>query len=153
MKLRIRFSGYYEVNSLQEVMLTLTQLGWTEEEDDFLICNDTPNGFVQIAKWRPGQYIVEWCAGADSSLPQQGLHRVCYPDSPSEVVEFGHQEMGQFNLYQNELLSLSDTLDVLTSLWRGHSWPNQVCLRDLNPEMRKFRQLNAERHATMTLRG
>ena len=153
MKLRTKHNGYFEVDSLQEVMAILTQLGWTEEEDGFLVCDNGSRGFVQVAKWRPGQYIVEWCAGDDPTCPRHGLRRAQYQDSANEIIDFGHQEMGQFNLYQNDLLTLRDMLDVLTAFWCGRSWLSRVCWRDQAPEMRKFIQLNDDRHARMSLRG
>lgn len=151
MKLRTRFNEWHEINCLWEIMAALPQLGWTEEEDGFLVCDDGAGCFCQVAKWRPGQYIVEWCEGDDPTFPEHGLWRAQNQRFPGNLLEAGNKETGQVNLYENELLSLPDVLDILAAFWRNGDWPRRLYWRSLAAEMQEFIQFNDDKHGRMTL--
>jgi len=151
MKLKTKFSGYSEVNSLVEVMANLSLLGWTEDDDDFMICEDDTGGVVQVAKYRPGQYIIEWCDGTDPTHLQCGFWRAQQQPSRGERVEVGHKEDGQFDLFESDLLPLSDALTILTSFWQSGDWPRHLYWRNMVPEFKESIRLNDEKHGRMSL--
>jgi len=151
MKLRTKFSRFYNVHTIEEVLATLSLLGWREEDDDCLVCDNGSNGYLQLAKYRPGHYIVEWCGGSDPTHSQHGLWRAQSQIDRGELVEVGREEKGQFHLYRSELLPLTDALDVLTAFWRGGDWPCRLYWRSMATEMKRFIQLSDRVHGRMNL--
>ncbi|MBM3861715.1 MAG: hypothetical protein FJ395_18990 [Verrucomicrobia bacterium] len=151
MKLRTQFNEWHEINGLWQVMAALSLLGSTEQEDSFLVCDNETGGFFQVAKWQPGQYIVEWCDSNDPTSPEHGLWRAQTQRFPGALLESGNKETGQANLYENDLLSLPDVLDVLAAFWHGGDWPRRLSWRSLAAEMKEFIQFNDDKHGRMTL--
>jgi len=150
MKLKTKFNRWYNINNLWDVMAVLTQLGWREEDDDSLICDNGPHGFVQIAKWRPGEYIFEFCGGGDPTCPQRGLWRALRDQTPGDIVDHRCLDKGQLDLHQNDLLSCGEVLDLLTAIWHGQPGPRHLYWRSLASEMKELIQFNDNKHGRMT---
>jgi hypothetical protein len=151
MKIRTAFSGYHEVESLEDVLARVAQLGWAKGEDSFVVCDKGDGGFVQAAIKRPDQYIVEWCVGTDPTCPQRGLWRAQNSETLGARITRGSQEAGQFALYQGDFLTCTDVAGVFTAFWHGQPWPRHIHWRDLAPEMTGYIRAIDERHGRMSL--
>lgn len=117
--------------------------------DGFVVYDMGPKGFVQVSKWAPDQFVVEWCDGPDPTCPVHGLWRAKHGLALGEVVDAGERGTGKFNLYQNDLLSLGDVVNILINIWVGQ--PEGIVWRDMAPEMREFLELKDKKHGRMRL--
>lgn len=141
MKIRTKHCYWVELRSIGQIVEVLARLGWRAKEDTWMVVDDGHRGYAQAKQIKAGKYIAEWRGRFDKRHPCAGIYRAQTLPAKGKVRERG--KLGIYNLYANDLLSLSQTADVLLSYWLKRRRPASLHWRSLSRDLERYTKAKA----------
>ena len=138
MKFRTQKTDWQEVASFDPVASALAGLGWRKKDDSYLCLEAEGRGFAQVAHYRAGQYLAEWRTPPTGKLVRAQAGKVL-----GRIVHRGKRKTSQFPIYQADLLTLEDGMDILLTFWLQNPRPRRYVWRDLTPRLQRYLKLKA----------
>lgn len=85
--LKTKYTAQRTSAGFGEVVETLLKLELSKKGDPYLVLDDWPRGFVQVARTSKRRYIVEWRSRFQPRRPRQGLAHAQREKAPGKIAK------------------------------------------------------------------